>query len=300
MGDGWTDKTVDVISTGSISLDLALGVGGLPRRIIEIIGPEMSGKTTFALQAVAQAQRNGERAAFIDAEHAFDPLYAEGIGVDVSKLYVSQPDYGEQGLDICEELTNSKAFGIIVIDSVAALVPKAELDGEMKDQNMGLQARMMSKACRKLTGIASKSKTCLVFINQIRQKIGIVFGSRETTPGGNALKFYSSVRLDVRRIQSIKKGEEIIGNRVRVKVIKNKVAPPFRKAELNILFGIGIDQIADLIEMGLNTGVIEKEGDMLMFGKRKIGKGFDGCREKLYDNADLFDEITAKVLMVIK
>lgn len=296
MGDHWDSSGIETISSGSIALNYALGIGGYPRaRIIEIFGPESSGKTTLALQAIAECQEQGGIAAFIDAEHAFDAVYSAGIGVDVDNLLVSQPDSGEEGLEITEDLVRSGDVDIIVVDSVAALVPKAEIDGDMGDSHMGLQARLMSQACRKLSGIVSKTKTSLIFINQLRQKIGLVFGNPETTPGGNALKFYSSIRLDVRRKESLGTKEDKIGNRVKARIVKNKVAPPFRLAEFNIMFGDGIDQIADLMECGVTSGVIEKKGTWYYYNKIKLGQGVDGCREKLTD-ADLFDKIRNEVV----
>src|SRR5208283_5347124 len=283
---------VSVISTGSISLDAALGVGGLPRgRVIEIFGPESSGKTTIALQVIAEAQKKGGIAAFIDVEHALDPAYAKKLGVDIDNLLVSQPDYGEQALEITNTLTNSGQIDVLVIDSVAALVPKAELDGEMGDSHMGLQARLMSQALRKLTGIVSKSRTCLIFINQIREKIGVMFGNPETTTGGRALKFYSSIRLDIRRIQSIKEGDRVIGSRTRAKVVKNKVASPFREAEFDILYGEGISREGDLIDLGVDKGVLEKNGTWLSFGGERMGQGRENARVFLKENKDIREKI---------
>src|SRR5881227_1528120 len=278
---------VSVISTGSISLDAALGVGGLPRgRICEIFGPESSGKTTIALQVVAEAQKKGGIAAFIDVEHALDPAYARKLGVDVDNLLVSQPDYGEQALEITSTLTNSGQIDVLVVDSVAALVPKAELEGEMGDSHMGLQARLMSQALRKLTGMVSKTSTCLIFINQIREKIGVMFGNPETTTGGRALKFYSSVRLDIRRIAAIKDGEAVIGNRTRVKVVKNKVASPFREAEFDIIYGEGISKEGDLIDLGVAQNLVEKSGAWYSFNGERIGQGRENARQFLKDNPD--------------
>jgi recombination protein RecA len=279
---------VSVISTGSISLDAAMGVGGFPRgRINEIYGPESSGKTTIALQVVAEAQRGGGMAAFIDVEHALDPLYARKLGVDVDNLLVSQPDYGEQALEITGALIASGSIDVLVVDSVAALVPKAELDGEMGDSHMGVQARLMSQALRKLTGVVSKSKTCLIFINQIREKIGVMFGNPETTTGGRALKFYSSVRLDIRRIAAIKDGDSVIGNRTKVKVVKNKVAPPFREAEFDIIYGEGVSKEGDLLDLGVAQNLIEKSGSWFSYKGERIGQGRENARQFLRDHADI-------------
>jgi recombination protein RecA len=279
---------VSVISTGSISLDAALGTGGFPRgRINEIFGPESSGKTTIALQVVAEAQKKGGMAAFIDVEHALDPNYARKLGVDVDNLLVSQPDYGEQALEITGALIASGSIDVLVVDSVAALVPKAELDGEMGDSHVGLQARLMSQALRKLTGVVSKSKTCLIFINQIREKIGVMFGSPETTTGGRALKFYSSVRLDIRRIAAIKDGDAVVGNRTKVKVVKNKLASPFREAEFDIIYGEGVSKEGDLIDLGVAQNVIEKSGSWLSYKGERIGQGRENARQFLKDNNDI-------------
>ncbi len=279
---------VAVISTGSISLDAALGVGGLPRgRVIEIFGPESSGKTTIALQVVAEAQKKGGMAAFIDVEHALDPAYAKKLGVDIDNLLVSQPDFGEQALEITGALIASGQIDVLVVDSVAALVPKAELDGEMGDSHMGLQARLMSQALRKLTGVVSKSRTCLVFINQIREKIGVMFGNPETTTGGRALKFYSSVRLDIRRIAAIKDGEAVVGNRTKVKVVKNKVAAPFREAEFDIIYGEGVSKEGDLLDLGVAQNLIEKSGSWFSYKGERIGQGRENARQFLKDNADI-------------
>ena len=276
---------LEAISSGSLSLDAALGVGGFPRgRVIEIFGPESSGKTTLALHAIAEAQRNGGSAAFVDAEHALDAQYAKKLGVDIDNLLVSQPDNGEQALEITEVLIRSGAVDIVVVDSVAALVPRAELEGEMGEAQMGLQARLMSQALRKLTGIVSKSKTCLVFINQIREKIGVMFGNPETTTGGRALKFYSSVRADVRRIASIKDGEEVIGNRTKVKIVKNKVAPPFREAEFDILYGEGISREGDLLDLAVEKNVVDKSGAWFSFQGERLGQGRENARQFLKDN----------------
>jgi recombination protein RecA len=283
---------VSVIPTGSISVDAALGVGGFPRgRIIEIFGPESSGKTTLALQAVAEAQKIGGMAAFIDVEHALDPIYARKLGVDVDNLLVSQPDYGEQALEITAALVASGSIDILVIDSVAALVPKAELDGEMGDSHMGLQARLMSQALRKLTGVVSKSKTCLVFINQIREKIGVMFGNPETTTGGRALKFYASVRIDIRRIAAIKDGDSVTGNRTKVKVVKNKCAAPFREAEFDIIYGEGISREGDLVDLGVLNNIVEKSGSWFSYKGERIGQGRENAKQFLRDNVDIRQKI---------
>jgi len=282
LGDELPSQTMEVIPSGCIGIDEALGVGGYPRgRIVEVFGPESSGKTTLCLHAIAEAQRKGGVAAFIDAEHAFDPTYAKAIGVRLSDLLLSQPDSGEQALEIAEALTRSEAISVVVIDSVAALTPQAEIDGNMGDAHMGLQARLMSQALRKLTAICHKTNTTLMFINQLRQKIGVVFGNPETTTGGNALKFYASVRLDVRRIGQLKKADEVYGSRTRVKVIKNKCAPPFKQAEFDVRWGIGIDHAADLIDRGVETGVIDKRGAYLSFGAEKLGQGRERARETI-------------------
>ena len=287
---------VSVISTGSISLDAALGVGGFPRgRVIEIFGPESSGKTTIALQVIAEAQKKGGIAAFIDVEHALDPVYARKLGVDVDNLLVSQPDYGEQALEITNTLTNSGQIDVLVVDSVAALVPKAELDGEMGDSHMGLQARLMSQALRKLTGIVSKSRTCLIFINQIREKIGVMFGNPETTTGGRALKFYASVRIDIRRIAAIKDGETVVGNRTKVKVVKNKVASPFREAEFDIVYGEGISREGDLIDLGVAQNLVEKSGSWFSYKGERIGQGRENARQFLKDNPDIRQTIDTEL-----
>jgi len=295
---------VAVISTGSISLDAALGVGGLPRgRVIEIYGPESSGKTTIALQVIAEAQKKGGMAAFIDVEHALDPSYSRKLGVDIDNLLVSQPDYGEQALEITGALTASGQIDVLVVDSVAALVPKAELDGEMGDSHMGLQARLMSQALRKLTGVVSKSRTCLIFINQIREKIGVMFGSPETTTGGRALKFYASVRLDIRRIAAIKDGETVIGSRTKVKVAKNKVASPFREAEFDIIYGEGVSREGDLIDLGSAQSVIEKSGSWFSYKGERIGQGRENARQFLKDNPDIrqsIDQELRKALGLVK
>ncbi|MBM3800821.1 MAG: recombinase RecA [Acidimicrobiia bacterium] len=285
-----------IISTGSLSLDAALGVGGMPRgRVVEIFGPESSGKTTLALHVIAEAQKTGGMAAFIDAEHALDAAYARKLGVDVDNLLVSQPDSGEQALEIAEMLVRSGALDVCVVDSVAALVPKAELEGEMGDSHMGLQARLMSQALRKLTGIVSKSKTCLVFINQIREKIGVMFGNPETTTGGRALKFYASVRADVRRVASIKDGDEVTGSRTKVKVVKNKVAPPFREAEFDIMYGVGISKEGDLIDLGTERGIIEKSGAWFSYKGERMGQGRENVKQFLKDNTDIRQQIEVEL-----
>ena len=291
---------VDSVSTGSFSLDLALGIGGLPRgRVIEIFGPESSGKTTLAISTVAQAQKLGGNAAFIDAEHALDPEYAKKLGVDLDNLLISQPDSGEQALEIVETLVRSNALDIIVVDSVAALVPRAELEGEMGDSMMGVQARLMSQALRKLTGIVSKSKTILIFINQIRMKIGVMFGNPETTTGGNALKFYSSVRLDIRRKAAIKKGDENVGNNVQVKVVKNKVAPPFRTAEFDIMFGTGIDFEGEIIDSGIKYGVVDRAGSWISYNEEKLGQGKEGARAFLKEHPEMTEKIKKEILVKV-
>ncbi|MCK5820272.1 MAG: recombinase RecA [Bacteroidales bacterium] len=295
MGDNAIED-IPIIPTGSLSLDIALGVGGLPKgRVIEIFGPESSGKTTLAIHAIAEAQKGGGIAAFIDAEHAFDRFYAEKLGVDVENLLISQPDNGEQALEITDHLIRSGAIDIIVIDSVAALTPKAEIDGEMGESKMGLQARLMSQALRKLTSSISKTKTCVIFINQLREKIGVMFGNPETTTGGNALKFYSSVRMDIRRIGQIKDGEEVTGNRTRVKLVKNKVAPPFRKAEFDIVFGKGISKTGEIIDLGVDMNIVKKSGSWYSYGDTKLGQGRDAVRNLLLDNPELSDEIENKI-----
>jgi recombination protein RecA len=294
-------EPMEVISSGSIGLDIALGVGGLPRgRIIEIYGPESSGKTTIAIHVIAEAQKLGGMCAIIDAEHAFDSLYAQKLGVDVDNLLVSQPDYGEQGLEIADRLILSGALDVVVIDSVAALVPKGELEGEMGDSKMGLQARLMSQALRKLTATISKTNTICIFINQLREKIGVMFGNPETTTGGNALKFYASIRLDIRRIAQIKDGEEAVGNRVKVKVVKNKVAPPFRNAEFDIIFGEGISKTGEILDMGVELGVVQKSGSWFSYNSDKLGQGRDAVKQLLVDNPELAKEIEAKIREKIK
>jgi recombination protein RecA len=283
---------ISTISTGSISFDAALGVGGVPRgRVVEIFGPESSGKTTITLQIIAEAQKLGGMAAFVDAEHALDPAYAKKLGVDIDNLLISQPDYGEQALEITEALVRSGAIDVLVVDSVAALVPKAELDGEMGDSHMGLQARLMSQALRKLTGTVSKSRTCLIFINQIREKIGVMFGNPETTTGGRALKFYSSVRIDIRRIAAVKDGDVVVGSRTKVKIVKNKVAAPFRDAEFDILYGEGISREGDVLDLAVANNVVEKSGAWFSYSGERIGQGRENVRQYLKDNRDTFDRI---------
>ena len=296
LGDDSTAKGIEAISSGSIGLDVALGIGGLPRgRVVEIYGPESSGKTTLTLQVIAEAQKLGGTAAFIDAEHALDPRYAGKLGVNVDELLVSQPDTGEQALEITDMLVRSGAIDIVVIDSVAALTPKAEIEGEMGDSHMGLQARLMSQALRKLTANIKRSNTMVVFINQIRMKIGVMFGSPETTTGGNALKFYASIRLDIRRIGAIKKGDEIIGNQTRVKVVKNKVSPPFKMAEFEILYGHGISREGELIDLGVQHGIVDKAGSWYSYGEDRIGQGKENVREYLKQNPATADEIEARI-----
>ena len=287
---------VEAISTGSLTLDMALGTGGLPRgRVVEIYGPESSGKTTLAIHAIAEAQKAGGIAAFIDAENAFDSSYAKKLGVDVENLLVSQPDNGEQALEIAENLIRSGAIDIIVIDSVAALTPKAEIEGEMGDSKVGLQARLMSQALRKLTGTINKTGCCCVFINQLREKIGVMFGNPETTTGGNALKFYSSVRLDIRRAAQIKEGDSVVGNRTRVKVVKNKLAPPFRQAEFDIIYGLGISKTGEIIDLAVDHNIVKKSGSWFSYGDTKLGQGRDAVKQLLLDNPELSDEIEAKI-----
>ncbi len=294
-------ESIDVIPTGSIALNAALGVGGYPRgRIIEIYGPESSGKTTLAIHAIAEAQKSGGIAAIIDAEHAFDRFYAQKLGVDIDNLLISQPDCGEQALEIAEQLIRSSAIDIIVIDSVAALTPKAEIEGEMGDNKVGLQARLMSQALRKLTSAISKTNTTCIFINQLREKIGIMFGNPETTTGGNALKFYSSVRLDIRRVTQIKDGEEAIGNQVRVKIVKNKVAPPFRKAEFDIMFGEGISRIGEIVDLGVEYGVIKKSGSFYSYNDTKLAQGRDRTKQIIADNPELAEELEALISETMK
>ena len=295
LGDRAAEK-VDVIPTGSINLDMALGVGGFPRgRIIEIFGPESSGKTTLAIHAIAECQKQGGIAAFIDAEHAFDSFYAKKLGVDIANLLVSQPDNGEQALEIADNLIRSGAIDIIVVDSVAALTPKAEIDGEMGDSKVGLQARLMSQAMRKLTSTISKTNCCCIFINQLREKIGVLFGNPETTTGGNALKFYASVRIDIRRIQAIKDGDQNVGNRVKVKVVKNKVAPPFRTCEFDLMFGEGISKLGEIIDLGVECEIIKKSGSWFSYGDTKLAQGRESLKQVLRDNPELSDELEEKI-----
>lgn len=296
FGDKNEDTDIIPVSTGSLGLDIALGIGGLPRgRIIEIYGPESSGKTTLTLHAIAEAQKAGGTAAFIDAEHALDPVYAAKLGVDVGNLYISQPDNGEQALEIADTLVRSGAIDIVVIDSVAALTPKAEIEGDMGDSHMGLQARLMSQALRKLTANIKKSNTLVIFINQIRMKIGVMFGNPETTTGGNALKFYASVRLDIRRIGAIKKGDEVIGAETRVKVVKNKVSPPFKQTEFDIMYGEGISRTGEIIDLAVKAGIIEKSGSWYSHGDKRIGQGKENVKQYLKDNAEIADEIEKQV-----
>jgi recombination protein RecA len=300
MGDEAIDKDVDVISTGSISIDSALGIGGFPKgRIVEIYGPESSGKTTLAIHAIAEVQKQGGIAAIVDAEHAFDRFYAEALGVDTENLLISQPDNGEQALEIADNLIRSGAVDLLVIDSVAALTPKAEIEGQMGDSRMGLQARLMSQALRKLTGVISKTNCCCIFINQLREKIGVMFGNPETTTGGNALKFYSSVRVDIRRIGQIKSGDEILGNRTRVKIVKNKMAPPFRKAEFDIMYGGGISKTGEIIDIGVEHEIIKKSGSWFSYGETKLGQGRDAVKSLIDDNPELKEELEGKIRNVI-
>lgn len=295
LGEGGL-KDIDVVSSGSLALDIALGVGGYPKgRIIEIYGPESSGKTTFALHAIAEVQKTGGRAAFIDAEHALDPVYAKKLGVNINELLLSQPDTGEQALEICEALVRSEAMSIIVIDSVAALVPQAEIEGEMGDSHVGLQARLMSQALRKLSGAINKTNTICIFINQLREKVGVMFGNPETTPGGRALKFYSSIRLDVRRAEQIKQGTDVIGNKTVVKVVKNKVAPPFKTAEVEIMYGEGVSKEGEIIDIASNLGILEKSGAWYAYNGQKIGQGKENVKILLKENKELFNEINQKV-----
>lgn len=296
LGDPSAQMNVETIPTGSLSLDIALGLGGIPKgRIIEIYGPESSGKTTVTLHMIAEVQKRGGIAGFIDAEHALDPVYAKNIGVDIDNLYISQPDNGEQALEITETMVRSGAIDIVVVDSVAALVPKAEIDGDMGDSHVGLQARLMSQALRKLTAVISKSNCTVVFINQLREKVGVMFGNPETTTGGRALKFYSSVRLDVRRIEALKQGGEVIGNRTRVKVVKNKIAPPFKEAEFDIMFGKGISKEGDIVDLASNVGIINKSGAWFAYEGNKIGQGRENAKQYLRDNPAVCDEIENKV-----
>lgn len=301
MGDSAVEDGIGVIPTGSLGLDIALGIGGYPRgRVIEIYGPESSGKTTLTLHAIAEAQKAGGIAAFVDAEHAFDRFYAEKLGVDVENLIISQPDNGEQALEIADNLIRSGAIDIIVIDSVAALTPKAEIEGEMGDSKMGLQARLMSQALRKLTATINKTKCTCIFINQLREKIGIMFGNPETTTGGNALKFYASVRLDIRRVSQIKTGDEASGNHVRVKVVKNKVAPPFRQAEFDIMFGEGISKVGEILDVGVEKGIVQKSGSWYSYNESRLGQGRDAVKEVLKDNPELAEELEEAIKNAIK
>lgn len=287
---------IDVTSSGSITLDIALGVGGFPKgRIIEIYGPESSGKTTFALQAIAEVQKEGGRAAFIDAEHALDPVYAKALGVNINELLLSQPDTGEQALEICEALVRSEAVNIVVIDSVAALVPQAEIDGEMGDSHVGLQARLMSQALRKLSGTINKTKTTAIFINQLREKVGVLFGNPETTPGGRALKFYSTIRLDIRRAEQIKQGDQVIGNRTNIKVVKNKVAPPFKTASVDIMYGEGVSKEGEIVDLASAVDIVEKSGAWYSYNGNKIGQGKENVKNFLKENPDICDEIESKI-----
>ena len=299
LGDAAVEA-IETISTGSITLDTALGIGGLPKgRVIEIYGPESSGKTTLAIHAIASAQKNGGIAAFIDAEHAFDRLYAQKLGVDIENLLISQPDNGEQALEIAENLIRSGAIDIIVIDSVAALTPRSEIEGEMGDSKMGLHARLMSQAMRKLTATISRTGCCCIFINQLREKIGVMFGNPETTTGGNALKFYASIRLDIRRIGQIKDGESIVGNRTKVKVVKNKLAPPFRLAEFDIMYGEGISKVGEIVDLGVDKGIVKKSGSWFSYGETKLGQGRDAVKQLLLDNPELSEEIETKIRKVM-
>lgn len=297
LGEEGLTGSVDVISTGSISLDLATGVGGYPRgRIIEIYGPESSGKTTLTLHAIAEAQKAGGKAAFIDAEHALDPVYAKNLGVDVDELLVSQPDTGEQALEICEMLARSGAIDLIVIDSVAALVPKAEIQGEMGDSHVGLHARLMSQALRKIAGTVNKTNTCIIFINQLREKIGVMFGNPETTTGGRALKFYASMRLDVRKIETLKRGDEMLGNRTRVKIVKNKVAPPFKKSEFDIMYGTGISLAGDVLDTAVEAKIVDKAGSWYSYNGERIGQGRENVKDYLQSHEEMLEEIRKKVM----
>ena len=296
LGDNSANMNVETVPTGSLSLDIALGLGGLPKgRIVEVYGPESSGKTTVSLHCVAEVQKRGGIAGFIDAEHALDPVYARNIGVDIDNLYISQPDCGEQALEITETMVRSGAVDIVVVDSVAALVPKAEIDGDMGDSHVGLQARLMSQALRKLTAVISKSNCIVIFINQLREKVGVMFGNPETTTGGRALKFYSSVRLDVRRTESLKQGGEIVGNHVRVKVVKNKIAPPFREAEFDIMFGQGISREGDVLDLAVNAGIVNKSGAWYAYEGDKIGQGRENAKTYIHENPAFFDMLEAKV-----
>lgn len=296
LGDSGANMNIETVPTGSLSLDIALGLGGVPRgRIIEVYGPESSGKTTVALHMVAEVQKRGGIAGFIDAEHALDPVYAKNIGVDIDNLYISQPDNGEQALEITETMVRSGAVDIVIVDSVAALVPKAEIDGEMGDSHVGLQARLMSQALRKLTAIISKSNCIVIFINQLREKVGVMFGNPETTTGGRALKFYASVRMDVRRIETLKQGGEMVGNRVRIKVVKNKIAPPFKEAEFDIMFGQGISRTGDVLDLAVKQNIIQKSGAWFAYNDSKIGQGRENAKLFLAEHPDMMDEVEAKV-----
>ena len=300
LGDPAAQVAVETIPTGSLSLDLALGLGGVPKgRIVEIYGPESSGKTTVALHMIAEVQKRGGIAGFIDAEHALDPVYAKNIGVGIDELYISQPDSGDQALEITETMVRSGAMDIIVVDSVAALVPKQEIEGDMGDSHVGLQARLMSQALRKLTPVISKSNCVVIFINQLREKVGVMFGNPETTTGGNALKFYASVRLDIRKVTSIKDGDQVVGNLVRVKVVKNKVAPPFRKAEFEIMFGEGISKVGEIVDLGVECGIIQKSGSWYSYGNSKLGQGRDATKALLKDNPELCEELEGKIMQVL-
>ena len=295
LGDSPVEK-VEVIPTGSITLDMALGINGFPKgRVVEIYGPESSGKTTLAIHAIAEVQKQGGIAAFIDAEHAFDQFYAQKLGVDVNNLIISQPDNGEQALEIADNLIRSGAIDLIIVDSVAALTPKAEIEGEMGDSKMGLQARLMSKALRKLTGSINKAGCCCIFINQLRDKIGVMFGNPETTTGGNALKFYSSIRIDIRRTSQIKEGEDVVGNRVKVKIVKNKVAPPFRKAEFDIMYGEGISKVGEIIDLGVDLNILKKSGSWFSYGETRLGQGRDSVKQIIHDNPELMEELEHKI-----
>ncbi|MFN5633416.1 MAG: recombinase RecA [Flavobacteriia bacterium] len=295
LGDSPVEK-VEVIPTGSITLDIALGINGYPKgRVVEIYGPESSGKTTLAIHAIAEVQKQGGIAAFIDAEHAFDQFYAKKLGVDIDNLLISQPDNGEQALEIADNLIRSGAIDLIVVDSVAALTPKAEIEGEMGDSQMGLQARLMSKALRKLTGSINKAGCCCIFINQLRDKIGVMFGNPETTTGGNALKFYSSIRIDIRKASQIKEGEDVVGNRVKVKIVKNKVAPPFRKAEFDVMYGEGISKVGEIIDLGVDLNILKKSGSWFSYGETRLGQGRDSVKQIIQDNPELLDELEAKI-----
>jgi recombination protein RecA len=295
LGDSPVEK-VEVIPTGSITLDIALGINGYPKgRVVEIYGPESSGKTTLAIHAIAEVQKQGGIAAFIDAEHAFDQFYAQKLGVDIDNLLISQPDNGEQALEIADNLIRSGAIDLIIVDSVAALTPKAEIEGEMGDSQMGLQARLMSKALRKLTGSINKAGCCCIFINQLRDKIGVMFGNPETTTGGNALKFYSSIRIDIRKASQIKEGEDVVGNRVKVKIVKNKVAPPFRKAEFDVMYGEGISKVGEIIDLGVDLNILKKSGSWFSYGETRLGQGRDSVKQIIQDNPELLDELEAKI-----